>query len=230
VTRALVVLQDALSDAGYVGERLADRGIELVPHVVCAGPEQPHSDVPFPDPRAYDLVVALGAVWSVYDHDTIGSWIDRELAMLRDANEAGVPVLGICFGGQALAAALGGTVARAPAPEIGWYEIDADVPTVANGPWLQWHVDRFTVPPGATELARGGVGPQAFRAGRSLGLQFHPEVTPAIVEFWADHGRDTLERLGIDAARLLADTKLHTPLAREHAHRLVDAFLDDELT
>jgi GMP synthase-like glutamine amidotransferase len=225
--RALVVLHDASSDAGYVGERLTDRSVELVPHVVCASPTEPHSDVPFPDVSGFDALVLFGAVWSVYDRATIGSWIDRELELLRHAHHTHVPVLGVCFGAQALAAALGGTVSRSPEMEVGWFHVDTDVDAIEPGPWFQWHGDRFTVPAGAKEIARGGVGPQAFVAGRSLGVQFHPEVTPEIVEHWAGYGTDTLERLGIERDALARATKQHAPVARAHAHRLVDYFLDD---
>ncbi len=131
----------------------------------------------------------LGAIWSVYDERAVGSWIDRELDLLREADRAGVPVLGICFGGQALAAAHGGEVVAAPAAEIGFTPVDSDDPDlVPPGPWMQWHHDVFTVPPGGVEVARNAVGPQAFRLRRNLGLQFHPEVDAAIVASWVEMG------------------------------------------
>ena len=83
----------------------------------------------------------------------------------RDAHTAhGVPIYGICYGNQIMAHALGGTVERAREPEIGWHQIVSDVPEViSEGPWMQWHYDVVTVPPGAEELARSAVGPQAWR-------------------------------------------------------------------
>ena len=106
-------------------------------------------------------------------------------------------MLGLCFGGQALAAALGGTVERAPRPELGWTEIETDEPElVPPGPWLEWHYERFTTPPGATEIARTAAATQAFRHGRHLGVQFHPESTVEIVERWAASDRDRLAALG----------------------------------
>ena len=179
--RALFVQQDHVSPTGPVGDRFRHHGYEVV-ELLVVPPDRfasPDVEVAFPDPREFDVIVPMGAPWSVYDEATIGSWIGAEIAFLRDAHEAGVPVLGICFGGQALAAALGGSVQRAREPEIGWYDVDSDDPTlVSDGPWFQWHYDSFTAPPGSTTFASTSVGPQAYVIGRSLGLQFHPELTP----------------------------------------------------
>jgi GMP synthase-like glutamine amidotransferase len=139
-----------------------------------------------------------------------------------------VAVLGLCFGGQALAAALGGAVETAPEPELGWTEIETDEPElVPPGPWLEWHYERFTTPPGATEIARTGPATQAFRHGRHLGVQFHPESTVEIVERWAVSDRDRLEALGLgDGATLIAATPEDRAAAREAAFALFDGFLE----
>jgi GMP synthase-like glutamine amidotransferase len=132
-------------------------------------------------------------------------------------------VLGICFGGQALAAALGGEVRVAPRPEIGWYELEPRDPTVEPGPWFQWHVDTFTVPDGAHELARTPDCPQAFRLGASVGLQFHPEATPEIIAGWIGTGHAALARNGLRAEVLEAQTRAAGPAARARAYTLFDA-------
>jgi GMP synthase-like glutamine amidotransferase len=134
----------------------------------------------WPDPREAGAVVALGSGRSV--HASSEPWIAGQVEFLRAAHDAGVPILGICFGGQALAAALGGTVSRAPRTEIGWIDVDGE--DGYGGRWFTWHEDVFTLPPGAQELARAPSGPQAFAVGASVGLQFHPEVTPGIVDGW----------------------------------------------
>jgi GMP synthase (glutamine-hydrolysing) len=136
----------------------------------------------WPNPREANAVVALGSDRSV--HASPDPWIAAQLAFLRAAHDAGVPVLGICFGAQALAAALGGRVSAAARPEIGWIDVEGE--TGYGGRWFTWHEDAFTLPPGAQELARAPSGPQAFAVGASVGLQFHPEVTPAIVDGWLD--------------------------------------------
>ena len=109
-------------------------------------------------------------------------------------------MLGLCFGGEALAAVLGARVERSPVPELGWREIETDDPeAIPPGPWLEWHFERFTTPPGATEIARTGDATQAFRLGPHLGVQFHPEATVEIVEGWAEH--DGVEAVAGGVAR-----------------------------
>ena len=227
--RALFVQQDHVSPTGPVGDRFRHHGYEVVELLVVPPErfESPDVTVEFPDPRDYDAIVPMGAPWSVYDVATIGSWIGAEMDFLREAHEAGVPVLGICFGGQALAAALGGSVQRAPAPEIGWYAVDSEQPDlVAEGPWFQWHYDQFTPPPGATTFASTPVGPQAYTIGRSLGLQFHPELTPSQLVAWLDNGGDAaLEAHGLDRDTLVAQTESIAAEAAARTHALVDAFL-----
>jgi len=168
----------------------------------------------WPDPRGLSAVVALGSDRSV--HASKDPWIADQIAFLRASHDAGVPVVGICFGGQALAAALGATVSRAPETEIGWVEVEGD--DGFGGPWFTWHEDVFDLPPGATELARAGSGLQAFAAGPSVGLQFHPEVTPAIVDDWLDGA----PRAVADPAPMRAETVATAAAARERAFALMD--------
>jgi len=199
-----------------------------VPLTVVADVTDPVSDVAFPDPRDVDLVLAMGSPWSVYDTATIGTWIGRELDMLRTAVDADIPVFGICFGGQALAAALGGAVEAADQPEIGWYEITSEDPALAVGPWFQWHFDRFAPPPGATALAHGPQGVQAYRIGRSLGTQFHPEITAEVLQTWLDVADEAeLRHLEIAPDHLLDQTRQRQEEARPHTNALVDHFLRD---
>jgi len=215
---------------GGVGDRLGQHGHDLdVFHVM----DRPDSDDPtgttaIPDPTGYDAVVVTGSDWSVADPTAIDSWLPREVDAVRRAHAAGVPVLGLCFGGQVLATALGGTVERADEPEFGWIVVDTDRPDeVAPGPWFSWHVDRFSVPPGAEEVARTARAPQAFRAGRSVGLQFHPEVTPSIIRRWADEDGDVLSAHGLDPATVVRRSIDLDEANRRRADHLVDWFLAD---
>ncbi|TDE21949.1 type 1 glutamine amidotransferase [Actinomadura sp. 6K520] len=227
--RALVIEHDAFSPIGPVGDRLVQHGFEVA-ELVVVPPERhldPGVEITFPDPSGWDLVVTMGAPWSVDDEAAIGSWIADELAMLRKAQGIGVPVLGICFGGQALAAALGGGVERAPRPEIGWGGVETAEPSlVGPGPWFQYHYDRWIMPPGGVEIARNEVAPQAFRIGRSLGVQFHPEITVRELESWlANGGEKDMRRLGLDPGSVLDQTRALAPAAERRAHRFMDAFL-----
>ncbi len=227
--RVLVVQQDHVSPPGPVGEAFADRGYDVEEFLVVPAERfaDPGLDVAFPDPTAYDVVVPMGAPWSVTS-EHIAGWVTGELALLRRAHEAGVPVLGICFGGQALAAALGGSVGRAPRAEIGWVRVDTDDPGLGPaGPWFQWHEDLWRAPPGARELARTVVAPQAFVLRRSLAVQFHPELTPSQLEGWlANGGTAYLVAQGLDADQLVARTRTEAPAAAARARALVAAFLD----
>jgi GMP synthase-like glutamine amidotransferase len=243
-TRGLIVSHDSEMVPGLVGDELSSRGVHLDTFVVLDDATQPVSDRPFPDASPYDVVVVMGSPWSVFD-PAISGWIDRELAWLRTVHDRDQPLLGICFGAQALAAALGGTVERATQSEVGWFCVDpvgvdpvrageadeadeADDTLIERGPWMQWHHDRFTVPPGARLLASSPAGPQAFLLGRTLAVQFHPEVDPATLDLWLGdvEVRDpTLERLGLTVAELRATTARHHDDARRRVRRLVDHLL-----
>ena len=170
--RALFLQHDHLSPPGPVAERFAHRGY-AIDEAVVVSPENfhaPNKPFDFPDPREFDALVVMGAPWGAWDDETIGSWLLPEIEWLREADDLGVPVFGICFGGQLLARAHGGSVARAPRPEIGWTSIWTQEPElVGPGPWFQWHYDRWQVPPGARELARNSMASQAFVLRRNLG-------------------------------------------------------------
>lgn len=217
---------DSESPAGRVGARLESLGYTLDVAVATSNPDDPRPAGGLPGIEGYDLVVPCGAVWSVYDPACAG-WVEPELALLRAAHQRGVPVLGLCFGGQVLAAALGGTVEKAPGEEIGWFEVASDEPElIAPGPWLQWHHDRFTLPPGAVELARSDLCSQAFRIGRSLGLQFHPEIDEAMIETWVGGCEPGyLARYAIDPEALVAQSRRLIPETEAAMLRLIDGFL-----
>jgi hypothetical protein len=79
------------------------------------------------------------------------------------------------------------------------------------------------VPPGATVLADSPVGPAAFELGPHLGVQFHPEVTVAVITAWA-RAEHRLAELGIDAPTLLAESARRAPHARADSWRLFDSW------
>ena len=228
--RVLLIQHDHICTPGYVGERLTDRGYDLVLHQVVREDRflSPDVEIEFPDPTDFDAIVPMGAPWSVYDHQAIGTWVPAELKMLRAAHDHQVPVLGICFGGQMLAAAHGGSVSRSAAPEIGWVEVDSDDESlVLSGLWFQWHYDQWQLPNAAQEVARNPSSSQAFVLGRNLAVQFHPEMTSEILASWvATGGADEITRFGIKLDDLVRQTADQDAANRERAHRLVDQFLD----
>lgn len=171
-------------------------------------------------PRS-DAIVSLGSDASVARGTE--SWIAAEVDFLRAAHRRGTPLLGICFGGQALAAALGGVVRRADFVEVGWSRItDPEPPLIEEGPWFRWHEDVFSVPPGARELARSPAGPLAFRVGSAVGLQIHPEVTRPMVEAWIAGARERMVEMQIDEMSLRREIVAAAPGARQRAFSLFD--------
>jgi GMP synthase-like glutamine amidotransferase len=221
--RTLIVANRSDADAGFVGDALLARDARL--EVLLREDEW---DVPAPG--AYDVVVSLGSEWSVY-WEHVAPEVDREVTLLRQAVDAGKPVLGLCFGGQILAHALGGAVTPAPVPELGWHRIESDLPgMVPEGPYVQWHSDRFVVPPGARELARNATGPQAYTFGSALGLQFHPEATPEVVRRWCVGGLGELARSGVDPVSFIAEADERADEARARADVIVGSFLSGALS
>ena len=227
--RALVIEHDESGPSAGVGERLVEHGYQLDVFRVLDDQADPVCTKAYPDATSYDVLVVTGSPWSVTDTDSIGSWIGREIEMVRPAHDAGVAVLGLCFGGQVLSTALGGEVRRVDTPEFGWHEVDTDLPdAIAPGPWFEWHYDGFTVPDGATEIARTAVSPQAFRIGRSVGTQFHPEITAEIVNLWISMDGRALRAHGVDPAVMAARTADEVVANRARSDVLVDWFLDGD--
>jgi GMP synthase-like glutamine amidotransferase len=214
--RVIVVSHHGIDEAGFIADAFIARGAEITVHLFPA-------DGPLPALDGVDHVVILGAIWSVYDEATIGHWIGDELAWLRRADEAGVPVLGICFGAQALSAALGGQVVAAPRQEVGWTMIESLAPDLIDpGPWMEFHGDQCLPPADARLLARNEVCVQAFALRANLAVQFHPEVDGSQLARWleGDSGDDA-RRAGHDPDDLIAQTVAEEPAAAARADRLV---------
>lgn len=169
---------------------------------------------PLPDPRPLSLAVSLARA----EDDSLGA----EVEWLREADRAGAAILGVGSGAPALAVALGGGVDRAPRSRHGWVWVSSSNPGwIADGPWLAWRDEVIRLPQRATLLAHDRVGPQVFAAGRHLGVQFHPEVTPQIVGRWV-----TAERGGaLDAQGILEVASREVDTAPAAARRLLSTYL-----
>ncbi|MGH3733338.1 MAG: type 1 glutamine amidotransferase [Acidimicrobiales bacterium] len=216
--RALVLRHHLEDSPGLVGEGFEARGYEIDVALID------ESNVG-PSLEDYDALVILGSKCAVYDLEEESPWFRRELALIADADARRIPILGICFGAQALCRQFGGTVRRARSEEIGWFDIDV-LATVElpSGPWFEFHFDECLLPHEAELWATSARAVQAFAIGPHVGVQFHPEVDDAQLKEWlaAD---DEVRDLGLDLEALVEQTARETPAARVRARELVDLFL-----
>jgi len=216
---ALVLGNSGDADAGYVGERLAQRGYALRTGLRDRG------EVPT-GVAGIDALVLLGSDWSVHSPVDPAA-LAAECELVHRARAADVPVLGLCYGAQVVAHALGGRVSPAARPEVGFAQVTSeDEDLVPPGPWAQFHVDVLDPPPAATVVARNEAGTQAFVLPGVLAVQFHPEVRPDTLDDWSRRFPELLAQAGLDRAGLVAEARDREPVARASAYALVDAFLD----
>lgn len=183
-------------------------------------------EVPTEVPADASALLLLGSEWSVH------SPVEREAlrvecALVRSAYGAGVPVLGLCYGAQLVAAALGGRVSAAAQPEVGLVFVESDdEELVPAGPWSAFHIDVLQPPPHARVVARNACGTQAFLLPGVLAVQFHPEVRPDTLADWFRRFPALLDVTGLSPGELLESARAREPQARIAASVLVDAFLD----
>lgn len=214
----LVVANSSDPDAGYVGERLVERGLALSYAWREAG-------LPNAVPAGASAVLLLGSEWSVA-HPVHPDVLEVECALVRSARELEVPVLGLCYGAQVLAHTYGGRVSVAADPEVGLVDIETtDEELVPPGPWWAFHSDVIDLPSHARLLAGNGCGVQAFEVPGALGVQFHPEVRPAVLEEWLRRLPTMAATAGASSADLVGTAVRREADARAAARALVDGFL-----
>jgi GMP synthase (glutamine-hydrolysing) len=211
---------------GNAGDPLRAADVELDERDLKRGDRLPSLD-------EAGAILSLGgdqSVRDVADH----RYLEAEVRLLREAVEAGVPVLGVCLGGQLLAHALGGTVDRMPQRMVEWAEVSRLPPAECDPVFgelpesvraLHWNEDAFTVPDGAVELlSRAGPGGEAFRFGESAwGIQFHPEADALILEGWYEDV-DWLAEAGVEEEAARAADELHLPGQRATAEGIFGGF------
>jgi GMP synthase-like glutamine amidotransferase len=188
--KIVVFRHDPLEDLGRLRPALESRGFELE----CVEMYEPDICIP----RIADAAGLVFMGGPMCANDDL-PFLRRELELIRNAVQLGIPVLGICLGSQLIAKALGVTVYKSAVPEIGWFEIHLTEAGLSDAvfariegpvPVFHWHEDTFELPSGAELLATApACRNQAFRLGRNVyGLQFHPEMTPEMIEDWQQHG------------------------------------------
>ena len=150
--------------------------------------------------NGYSGLCLMGGPMSVNDDLP---WIHLELALIRQAVEQDVPVIGHCLGGQLMSKALGGAITLNPVKEIGWGEVRV-TDTDASRDWLgdtpqpmnvfHWHGETFSIPPGAVRvLENAHCANQAFVLNdRHFGMQCHVEMTPELITSWCENGADEI--------------------------------------
>lgn len=227
--RAAVVFHErdhdlGIRNIGTIGPALRSRGFETTVFSF----EGDNREARSPAAESFDVLVLMGSPDAAYD-DTL-PWLADEIDYVRAAARNGVPTLGVCFGGQLLSRVLGGTVRRAEQSEHGFVEVESDdTALVPSGPWMQFHDDTFTVPPGAVSVARTSAAQQAFVLGPHLGVQFHPEITADVFESWVQGWdargvrREVEAEVDVDAIR--REVAARENASRGACGRLLDAFL-----
>lgn len=160
-----------------------------------------------------DLVIALGASAGVYE-TVRHPFITPEIALLQDRLHHGLPTIGICFGAQLIAAALGESVYPGPSREVGFRDVqlteagrDSALRHIEAAPMMQWHGDTFDLPSGATLLASSPeYEVEAYAIGDwLLGVQFHPELTAEMAADWLEGDGEYAAEAGYTQATLAED-------------------------
>jgi GMP synthase (glutamine-hydrolysing) len=180
--------------------------------------EAASGEVPREDALAPDLVVTLGGPIGAYE-DTSYPLLKPVLGLLEQRIAADLPTLGVCLGAQLLARTLGARVYPGSGKEIGWSMLHLTADGLKSPvrhletPVLHWHGDTFDLPRGAALLASTEqYEHQAFALGRNIvGLQFHPEVTAAGLEYWyVGHACEIAAVPRLSVPKLRASSIKHT--------------------
>ncbi len=228
----LVIEQEySLRGLGLLGERLDSSGLPY--RRLRAWEEQ----IDGLDAGDFAAIIPMGGTAHAWEADRVPVLRSEQL-LLREAVEAGVPVFGICLGGQLLASALGGVVRAAEEPERGWLEI-APTDQARGDPIFrvldrpagvyQWHNDVFEAPAGSSVLATSGAtANQAFRidGADAWGIQFHPETTPELWELWVARLRSEVEASGVDLEALRTAVYEGARQSLSFCTELFDALID----
>lgn len=225
--RVLLIQHEEFEGPGTLREALAGCEVRVV---------RTFAGDPVPGSLAEDGLVVLGGGMGVYEAGRY-PYLKDEMSLLHAAAAKGRPILGICLGSQLLAAAVGGSVAKAPRKEIGWFGVEL-LPgaredalfTGAAGSFtaFHWHGDTFTLPDRAVPLAFSALTPlQAFRLDpRAWGVQFHLETDGQVLEAMLESGEEELREAGVGAGAIRARAATELPRLRALALRVFGRWVD----
>ncbi len=226
---------------GTIGDVISERG--LVPQIVRTDLGE---NVPLSADNMDGLII-MGGSMAVYEQDQF-PFLSHEIALIKSAVQQGIPILGICLGGQLVSEALGGKVYKGEKQEIGWHPIyiTADAaddpllrqletfkaPASQNFCGFSWHGDYFTLPERAVRLAYSDACEfHAIRFGSNVyALQWHPEISGGTIDIWLDEFETDFNATGLDVHALLDDTVrlagFQRRAAKQIGNRWVDLVLD----
>jgi GMP synthase (glutamine-hydrolysing) len=220
-------------DLGSLLSVIKDRGYELDLYI---GKEDALSNI---DPHEHDVAIIMGGPMGVYEADEY-PYLYREILYIKQRLKDDLPTLGICLGGQLMAAALGAYNYKGKnGKEIGWLEINLTEEgqktplkylDAAQTKMMQGHQDTFDLPEGVTLLATSSqYQNQAFSYGKNaLGVQFHPEITDMMIDRWIKDGflmdDDALKK------QVLADTPKYKVTLEQQTSLFFNAWLDKVLS
>lgn len=179
-----------------------------------------YDGAPFPDAASLDGIVITGSAAGVYDKHY--SWMEPLRAFIRTAYQARTPMLGICFGHQIMADALGGDVRKS---EKGWglgrhtYNVAARPAFLrTEAPALRIacsHQDQVIAPPAEAQVfLASSFTPNAglvYRNGAAISLQPHPEFlddyTLALAELRRGKAPDEVVDTAVSSLRVGSDSR-----------------------
>lgn len=222
----LIILHQETSTPGRVGNALRALGYGLDVRRPRFGDRLPETL------EQHAGAVIFGGPMSANDCD---DYIRREIGWIGIPLREQRPFLGICLGAQMLAMQLGARVAPHPQgrAQIGYYPIRPTGAGLALCPgWpthvYHWHREGFELPSGAELLAEGDddFPVQAIRSGDCFGLQFHPDVTYAMMHCWTTRGHDRMSAPGAHPRhRHFADRAVHDVAERAWLRSFIETWL-----
>lgn len=219
--KAIAIIHDRSDVLGSLPSLLNQMNIELTTVSI---------DQPLPKQEDADYFFIMGSPESAHD-DTL-PWIKHELEWLEALLKANKPMMGICFGSQIIARAMGGKAYRLEQPEIGFMPVPAQHPDwTHHGPWLNFHFDTFDLPDHVELLGATSEAKQSYRWGNCWAVQFHPEIDTEMFDTWiaywskSDAGLHYLNENATLVKSIKDQIAQNEPLCRENFTRMLKDFI-----